>query len=297
MGEIIINEKPLNAAENKRLNVLESDIKKNFLGFVAVGNALAEIREKRLYRNEDNRTFDGYCRELWDMGRKQADKLAKAANVIENLTPIGVKFKDDPTFVMPINEAQARELSGLEAEEQQKIWLEILGRRTTQKNDEGELSKITAITVKKAVLEYRGKSLNAQINQTTKEARNNRKDFASDEFVEAYEVFMKQLQAEQSSGWRQTSRNRVFNDLSTLLDLVAQAGPKELKNRGCEMELSNREKLQEAGFSILRVRKDDLVTEEWDTGNDWMVAESYDTLNQLADGFKKLMEDPRNLRA
>jgi hypothetical protein len=54
----IVNEKPLTPAEQGRLSELEGVIRENFLAYVAVGSALLEIREKRLYRNSDGRTWE-----------------------------------------------------------------------------------------------------------------------------------------------------------------------------------------------------------------------------------------------
>lgn len=296
MSELIINEKPLTAPEFKRLEALEDVIKTNFLGFVAVGNALAEIRDKRLYRNDENRTFEGYCRDLWDMSHQHADRLVASAKVLENLTPIGVKKEDDPCFLLPLNEAQARELSSLEPEEQQRVWTSILDHRQTQYK-QGQFPKITALTVKKAVLKFKGKKVEVEIDQSTKEISSNRKDFSSDEFNAAYNTFVEQIKVEQAGNWRYTSRITVFNNLSTILDLVANAGPKALKNKGCSMELSNREKLKKSGFSLFRMRPADLVIEEWQSGDNWRVASSHDSPSQLSDAFKELMEVPENLRA
>jgi hypothetical protein len=296
MSNNIINEKSMTVTESKRLEKLEGVIKENFLGFVAVGNALAEIRAKRLYRNDENRTFEGYCRDLWDMSHQHADRLVASAKVLDNLTPIGVKKEDDPNFLLPLNEAQARELAPLEAEEQQEVWQEILDHRLTQYK-KGQFPKITAITVKKAVLKFKGKKIEVQIDQSTREPKNNRKDFASDEFNQAYTVFGEQIKEAQAGNWRHTSRSVVFNNLSTLLDLVAVAGPKELKKRGCSMELSNREKLAKKGFQIYRMRPKELVIQEWMHGDTWMAASSHDTPTQLSDAFKELMDEPGNLRA
>lgn len=296
MGEVIINEPCLTVTEEKRLTRLEGIIKDNFLGFVAVGHALAEIREKRLYRNDENRTYEGYCRELWDMSARHAERLEKSSRVLENLRPIGRKEEADPNFLLPINEAQARELAPLEPEEQRMVWQEILNHRVAQYK-KGQFPKITAISVKKEVLKFKGKKLEIEIDQSTKEPTNNRKDFASDEFNQAYTSFGEQIKEAQAGNWRYTARSVVFDRLTTLLDLVAVAGPKELKKRGCSMELSNREKLAKKGFHIFRMRPDDLVIEEWMFGDNWTVFSSPDTASKLSEAFKELMEEPQNLRA
>lgn len=80
--------------------------------FFAVGLALLDIRERRLYR-DDYDTFEAYCQQRWDFGRHYAYRLMSAAVIVENLLPIGNK---------PDNEAQARELVGLEPDEQRIVW-------------------------------------------------------------------------------------------------------------------------------------------------------------------------------
>ncbi len=310
MSEVIINEPYLTVKEEKRLAALEGIVRENFLGFVAVGKALAEIRDKRLYRNQDNRTFEGYCRELWDMGDKHAYRLIDSSKVIENLSPIGEKMKDDsrpigrkidelleknPNFLMPINEAQARELARLEPEEQREVWQNILEHRLDQYK-KGTFPKITAITVKKAVLKYKGKKLEVQIDQTTKETRQNKTGFESDGFRAAYVAFAEQLRHEQGANWRYTSRSKVFRSLSVLLDLVGSAGPKDIKSKGCSMEFSNLEKLSKNGMRIFKMRPKELFIEEWVNGK-WIFSSKHETASQLSTAFKELMDDPRNLRA
>lgn len=80
--------------------------------FFAVGLALLDIRERRLYR-DDYDTFEEYCQQRWEFGRHYAYRLMSAAVIVENLLPIGNK---------PDNEAQARELVGLQPQEQQIVW-------------------------------------------------------------------------------------------------------------------------------------------------------------------------------
>jgi hypothetical protein len=53
-----------------------------------MGNALMEIRDRRLYR-ESHMTFEDYCNERWQFSARQANRLIGAAQVVENLRPIG----------------------------------------------------------------------------------------------------------------------------------------------------------------------------------------------------------------
>lgn len=90
-----------------RLERCEAIIQAGLNTFVEVGSALMSIREGRLYRVEYS-TFEDYCRERWGMTRKRAYDLMGAAETVELMSPIG--------DILPANEGQARELSGLDPE-------------------------------------------------------------------------------------------------------------------------------------------------------------------------------------
>jgi hypothetical protein len=89
----------LSTVEVDRLAELEQVVDRGLQTFVEVGQALAEIRDARLYRSTHD-TFDEYLRERWSISRSRAHRLIEAAEVVEML-PIGNT---------PANEAQAREL-------------------------------------------------------------------------------------------------------------------------------------------------------------------------------------------
>lgn len=107
-GEIV---EPMTDEELDALAECESDITD---GVAMVGEALANIRDGRLYRAEFG-TFEAYCQGRWGMARSTANRKIVAAEVAEILEPIGSKGGDDaqPT---PIPESQARELAPLRNE-------------------------------------------------------------------------------------------------------------------------------------------------------------------------------------
>ncbi|MEG4984681.1 hypothetical protein QUB08_02705 [Microcoleus sp. BR0-C5] len=107
----------LDVTERARLEELESIVENGLQTFYEVGKALDEIREQKLYR-ESHKTFDAYCREKWGIAKQTANRFIAAAQVIENLTPMGVKI--------PANERQVRPLTGLSPELQLEIWQEAL---------------------------------------------------------------------------------------------------------------------------------------------------------------------------
>jgi len=124
--------------ERSRLFQLEETIRQGLNTFVDVGNALLEIRDKRLYRQEYS-TFEEYCREQWNMKQSRAYQFMDSAKVIGNLQSSTI------VELLPTNEAQARPLTSLEPEEQVEAW-----KRVITSTPEG---KVTAAVVLKAVKE------------------------------------------------------------------------------------------------------------------------------------------------
>ena len=125
--------------EKQRLEVLESVIDAGMQTFVHVGNALLEIRDARLYRQEFG-TFEDYCRERWGFTRMRASQLISAAEVVGNL---GVNNCLQP----PSTESQARPLAPLEPAQQREAWAKAV---ETAPN-----GKVTAAHVESVVNEYR----------------------------------------------------------------------------------------------------------------------------------------------
>ena len=95
----------LSEQEHSTLAECEQTIGRGWTTFVEVGQALAKIRDERLYRGT-HPTFEAYCRDRWDYGRAYANRLIGAAEVVAHLVTIGTNWK-------PANEAQVRPLIGL----------------------------------------------------------------------------------------------------------------------------------------------------------------------------------------
>jgi hypothetical protein len=113
----------LTVQERERRDELEVVIRSGLKTFYEVGNALAEIREKRLYR-ETHSSFESYCQEVWEISRRHANRLIGSAGVIENLTkgPMG------PTEKLPTSERVARPLTKLPPEQQREVWQEVVAK-------------------------------------------------------------------------------------------------------------------------------------------------------------------------
>ena len=109
-------------AEQTRLDALEREIERGLATFVAVGEALLEIRERRLYR-ATHLSFETYCLERWGFRRAHAHRLIQSARVLQTLSPIGDK---------PVSEGQARELTPLlhQPEQLRDAWSEAREQAT-----------------------------------------------------------------------------------------------------------------------------------------------------------------------
>lgn len=90
-----LNMPPLSVREEKRRAELEEIVTKNFNAFYAVGCALKEIRETKLYRI-DYWTFDDYCIDLWDMCSRRAEQHIAASKVVDNLIAFTAENPKNP---------------------------------------------------------------------------------------------------------------------------------------------------------------------------------------------------------
>ena len=95
--------------------IIETDRRK----FYRMGKALKQIRDEKLFRELLFDSFEAYVKERWDMARSHAYRLIEAANVIDNLSPIG-------DTILPENESQTRPLARLKTFDQQQIWREFI---------------------------------------------------------------------------------------------------------------------------------------------------------------------------
>lgn len=93
----------LTAAEADLLEQAETVIERGIRTFVEVGEALANIRDNRLYR-AGFATFEEYCRSRWGLERASAYRAIQSAEVAAILSPMGAEIN---------NERQARELAPL----------------------------------------------------------------------------------------------------------------------------------------------------------------------------------------
>jgi hypothetical protein len=81
---------PLNKAELSQLRECEAVIERGQKTFIEVGNALATIKEGKLYKAH-YKTFEKYCKDKWGYTKSHAYRMIESAQVVENLSPMGDK--------------------------------------------------------------------------------------------------------------------------------------------------------------------------------------------------------------
>lgn len=113
---------PLDRRERLTLGDMESVIEKGLQTFVEVGAALSQIRKERLYR-ETHGSFEAYCQDRWGWSRQRSSQLIAASETVAGLSTI----VDKTTHKLPINEAQARELTKAPKEDRPAIMEEASG--------------------------------------------------------------------------------------------------------------------------------------------------------------------------
>jgi hypothetical protein len=108
----------LTASEITALAEHEAVIERGIKTFYEVGTALADIRNRKLYR-ADYGTFEDYAEQRWQMSRPRAYELMAAAEVVSGM----------PDTAPPVaNARQASELARIPEPERAGIWTETVER-------------------------------------------------------------------------------------------------------------------------------------------------------------------------
>lgn len=109
----------LNPAALVTLADCELRIERGLKTFIDVGQALAEIRDSRLYKGTHG-TFEEYCRDRWKMSDGRARQFMIAAETATNVAVEGLPA--------PTNEGQARALAAVPEPERADVWRETVER-------------------------------------------------------------------------------------------------------------------------------------------------------------------------
>lgn len=99
---------------------IESGLRSGAEVVLAVGHSLAEIRDRKLYKDAGYRSFSKYLEESFSMTRARAYHLISAARVIDDLRS---HFKESE---LPQNESVVRPLMKFEQDQLVEIWKAVL---------------------------------------------------------------------------------------------------------------------------------------------------------------------------
>jgi len=189
--------------QEQTLEALETVINVNQPDFYAVGKALGQIKHHRLYRFRQFTRFETYLQQRWDMGRCYAYRLIAAAEVIDQLSPIG--------NVLPQNEAQARPLTQLPPDQLKPVW-----RAFTQTYDE-----FNAHTILQFIKDRNHPK--PQKNSTTPNC--------SEDYQSAVMQLLQQIALAQTDRWQSTSRQAALYWHQVMKDKITIKVTHELTGR------------------------------------------------------------------
>jgi hypothetical protein len=125
----------LTPQESTLLAQCESTIRSGLDKFVAVGLALATVRDERLYRAEFD-TFEAYAETRWNISRRRAYQFIDAAPVAQELATQGIT----------VNEAQARALASVPAEQRAEVYEQAAASGKVTAASIGNAAKSTTTT-------------------------------------------------------------------------------------------------------------------------------------------------------
>jgi hypothetical protein len=134
----------LDVTERSKFRKLESIVAEGISSFVAVGEALKEIRDGKLYR-EAYKTFEKYVRDKWGFDKSRAYQLIDASEIKANLSTIVDKTQRASEIS---NEGQLREFRTVPVD----LHGEVVERAAELAGDD----KITASDLKQARQEVLG---------------------------------------------------------------------------------------------------------------------------------------------
>ena len=177
----------MNKMSANRLIQLENVIETNQRKLYQIGKALKQIRDERIFRDLLFDHFETYVKDRWDMARSHAYRLIEAANVIDNLSPIG-------DGILPENESQARVLVRFKKDDQRKIWRAFISSGMA----------LTAANIRKYAHDRTKK------DKSVKKTNKSMIDIISTSYKKAVMAMLEQIRSAQNDDWQTTSRQAAL---------------------------------------------------------------------------------------
>lgn len=173
----------LTAADRKALTKHEETIRDGLTSFIEVGNALAEIRDSELYR-EEFPSFESYCNDRWDLVRSAAYNRIAAAEVVDEIRRV------HNSGHLPQAESQALELAKAK-DKAPKVWAEVVKRSP-------KLADGSPCTTAKKIAAIRDEMLKPMVQHHNGPDRSKKE--SDREAKEAAEVVVESAEPEKTNG-------------------------------------------------------------------------------------------------
>jgi len=121
-----LSENTLSLEEQQERLHLERKVER---AFYEAGKSLAQLRDRKLYRNT-HASFEQYCRDRFGFQRRHSYQLIDAAKTIDNLIKLlGVDNGCAPVaHILPTKERQVRPLTSLTPNEQKEAWVSAIAK-------------------------------------------------------------------------------------------------------------------------------------------------------------------------
>jgi len=275
--------KPLTVNEGKRLEELEQTIASELIGaFYEVGKALAEIRDKRLHR-EKCRTFEGYCRQVFELARTRAYQLIDAALVYDDLAAGSSLPTNGGKKMLPANERQIRPLLKIS---DKKIRAEAWENAVFVAL-ESKAGKPSGGLVDRVVKGYLNEKTETRIRDIKQQVPAHRQINA--EIKTAFDTLTDEIRKAKAEGYKSAPRLAIVKMLDGLRRLLAEDGEMIEEPR---LNRGNREKLLAAGYAFVRCDHQRHVIEKEDASHfDWQHVSSHKTADEMEQALADLLND------
>lgn len=161
----------LDDEQRERYDTCKQVIREGMATFLAVGEALAEIRDRGYYLT-DYDTFEAFCQQEYDISRRRAYQLMDATDVVTRLSLSG----EFPPAQLPLTESHAVALASVEPERRREVWDEVVAVAQHEK------TKITAAEIARTNERLTGKPARKPTKKTSRkeDAQADDQDAASD---------------------------------------------------------------------------------------------------------------------
>lgn len=192
----------LSEHEKETLQHCEEVIGKNMISVVEFGQALATIREQKLYR-ERYETWEQYVAQRWEIKARTSYQYIAAAGAYENVRNCA------QIDIFPTNESQLRPLTRLEDQDQAQAWRQAI--------DTAPEGRITGRHVAQVVSKMLGEQIKAKAQTQQQQVR---QSDLPDDMKDLFWNLINRVREARANNLTPKMRNDLRNRINGLLQLL-----------------------------------------------------------------------------